>query len=64
MIKKIKIGNKEIGVQATYHYDRHRIIGISFSRMVGLISPERVYYTFTINLWKYVFKIGVTKYND
>lgn len=66
MIKKTKIGNTEFGVQATYHYTHHRILGISFTRMTGiaptLLPPSPIYYTLSINLWKYVFKIGVTNY--
>jgi len=64
MIKKTKIGNTEIGVQAGRRYRHHKIIGISFSRMVGIrptmLPPDPVYHTFTINLWKYVFEIRLT----
>lgn len=73
MIKKTKIGNTEVGVQATYHYTHHRMFGINFTRIHTpfrgmtapmLLPPSPIYYTLSINLWKYVFKIGVTKYND
>ena len=62
MIKKTKIGNTEIGVQAGYHYRYNRIIGVTFSRTTSpsqiIILPTR--YDFMISFWKYVFKIGLT----
>lgn len=64
MIKRTKIGNTEIGIQATYHYPCHRILGIDFSRMEGMPNASRplpTAYTFSINLWKYVALIKVIK---
>ena len=64
MIKTIQIKNVTVQGQLTYHYPRHRIIGIEFSRMESMPNASRplpTAYTFSINLWKYVAYIKVMK---
>jgi len=63
MIKTAKIGNTKVFAQATYHYRQTRIIGVSLNRMETILPDllNSTHYGLTINLWKYLFTISISK---
>ena len=65
MIKRTRIGKTKVFMQASYHYRHTRIIGISLNRMETILPdlPNSIHYGLTINLWKYLFRVSISKEN-